>query len=116
MGYKHKPLDLKAARQEVAVPTFMLKILPGYTGEPRICELVRTQISNLTIKGAWTGPARLQLFEHALAPFADLPVREIVSASHILTDLTLSPAVLVHDYLAVQEETAADMTALAELP
>jgi acetoacetate decarboxylase len=77
---------------------------------------VRTQISNLTIKGAWTGPARLQLFEHALAPFADLPVREIVSASHILTDLTLSPAVLVHDYLADQEETAADMTALAELP
>jgi len=43
-------------------------------------------------------------------------VREIVSASHILTDLTLSPAVLVHDYLADQEETAADMTALAELP
>jgi acetoacetate decarboxylase len=27
-------------------------------------------------------------------------VREIISASHILTDLTLSPAVLVHDYLA----------------
>jgi acetoacetate decarboxylase len=27
-------------------------------------------------------------------------VREIVSASHILTDLTLSPAVVVCDYLA----------------
>jgi acetoacetate decarboxylase len=106
MGYKHRPLELDAAREEVAIPTFMLKILPGYTGEPRICELVRTQITNLTIKGAWTGPARLQLFEHALAPFADLPVREIVSASHILTDLTLSPAVLVFDYLAKQEEAA----------
>ena len=35
------------------------------------------------------GPARLQLFEHALAPLADLPVREIVSASHIRVDLTL---------------------------
>jgi acetoacetate decarboxylase len=40
------------------------------------------------------------LFEHALAPFADLPVREIISASHILTDLTLSPATLIYDYLA----------------
>jgi acetoacetate decarboxylase len=114
MGYKHKPLDVETARQEVAVPTFMLKILPGYTGEPRICELVRTQISNLTIKGAWTGPARLQLFEHALAPFADLPVREIVSASHILTDLTLAPAVLVYDYLTEQGETPAKIAALMD--
>jgi acetoacetate decarboxylase len=78
----------------------MLKILPGYSGQPRICELVRTQITNVTVKGAWIGPARLQLFEHALAPFADLPVREIISASHILTDLTLSPATLIYDYLA----------------
>jgi acetoacetate decarboxylase len=100
MGYKHKPLDLEKAREEVGVPTFMLKVLPSYTGRPRICELVRTQITNVTVKGAWRGPARLQFFEHALAPFADLPVREIVSASHILTDLTLSPAVVVCDYLA----------------
>jgi acetoacetate decarboxylase len=99
MGYKHKPLDLEKARQEVGVPTFMLKIL-----RPRICELVRTQITNVTVKGAWIGPARLQFFEHALAPFADLPVREIVSASHILTDLTLAPATLVYDYLAEQDD------------
>src|SRR6266576_1764559 len=104
MGYKHKPLDLEKARQEVGVPTFMLKILPGYSGRPRICELVRTQITNVTVKGAWIGPARLQFFEHALAPFADLPVREIVSASHILTDLTLAPATLVYDYLAEQDD------------
>jgi acetoacetate decarboxylase len=32
MGYKHKPLDLEKAQQEVGVPTFMLKILPGYAG------------------------------------------------------------------------------------
>ena len=38
------------------------------------------------------GPARLQLFEHVNAPLADLPVLEVVSASHILTDLTLGPA------------------------
>jgi acetoacetate decarboxylase len=84
------------------VPTFMLKILPGYTKRPRICELVRTQISNVTIRGAWKGPARIQLFEHVLAPLADLPVREIVSASHILTDLTLSPAAVIYDYLTDQ--------------
>jgi acetoacetate decarboxylase len=99
MGYKHKPMDLEKARQEICVPTFMLKILPSYEKRPRICELVRTEITNISVKGAWRGPARLQLFEHVLAPLADLPVREIVSATHILTDLTLSPATVIYDYL-----------------
>jgi len=100
MGYKHQPLDPAQARDEITLPTFMLKKLPGYDGTPRICELVRAQISDVTIKGAWTGPARLQLFAHALAPLSDLPVLEVVAASHILADLTLGRTKLVHDYLA----------------
>lgn len=100
MGYKHEAIDAEAAKAEVAVPTFMLKLLPGYDRKPRICELVRMQITDITVRGAWRGPARLQLFEHVLAPLADLPVREVVAASHIVTDLILSPAKLVHDYLA----------------
>ncbi|MFD3583927.1 acetoacetate decarboxylase [Streptomyces sp. NPDC058683] len=100
MGYKHRPLAAEKAREELTLPTFMLKKLPHYDGSPRICELVRTQIGDLTVKGAWSGPARLQLLAHALAPLADLPVLEIVSASHILTDLTLGRARVVHDYLA----------------
>lgn len=99
MAYQTQPLDLAQARAEISVPTYQLKIVPGYDGTPRICELARTQITDLTVKEAWTGPARLQLFEHVLAPLADLPVREIVSASHILTDLTLGALRPVHDYL-----------------
>ena len=100
MGYKHHPMDLDEAREQITVPTFMLKIVPGYDGRPRVCELVRSQITDITVKQAHTGPARLQLFEHVLAPLADLPVREVVSASHIITDLTLGGATPVHDYLA----------------
>lgn len=104
MGYKHRAMDHEQAKAEICVPIFMLKILWNYDspkpgGEARICELLRTQITNITVKGAWIGPARLQLFAHALAPLADFPVREIVAASHILTDLTLSPARRIHDYL-----------------
>lgn len=106
MGYKHKPLDLEQAKREICVPIFMLKILWSYEGRPGICELLRTQITNITVKGAWTGPARLQLFEHALAPLADFPVREIVSASHILTDLTLTPPKRILDYLGESKESA----------
>jgi acetoacetate decarboxylase len=100
MGFKHAPLSEDDARAEIGRPTYGLKMLPGYDRRPRVLELARSQITDMTVKGAWTGPARLQLFEHALAPLADLPVREIVSASHILVDLTLGRASCVFDYLA----------------
>jgi acetoacetate decarboxylase len=99
MGYKHHTMDLDEARAELTLPTYMVKIVPGYGGEPRVCELVRTRITDITVKAAWTGPARLQLFQHVLAPLADLPVLEVVSASHIVTDLTLSGVTPVFDYL-----------------
>ena len=91
MGYKHQPLAEEDARAEICVPTFMLKLMRGYDRQMRICELVRTQIQDIDIKFAFKGPARLQLFEHVLAPMADFPVREIVAASHILADLSLTP-------------------------
>lgn len=101
MGYKHHPVDEQAARDLIGRPTFGLKVLPAADRRGhRILELVRSQITDMTIKGAWTAPARLQLFEHALAPLADLPVREVVSATHLLTDLTLGPTSVVVDYLA----------------
>ncbi|MCS0637734.1 acetoacetate decarboxylase [Streptomyces sp. LP05-1] len=100
MGYKHRTLDESEARAELTAPAFQLKKLPHYDGSPRICELVRSQITEVTVKGAWTGPARLQLFAHALAPLADLPVLEVVAVSHLLTDLTLGRPQVVHDYLA----------------
>jgi acetoacetate decarboxylase len=36
---------------------------------------------------------------HALAPVAELPILEIVSAQHIVADLTLGLGKVVHDYL-----------------
>jgi len=66
----------------------------------RICELVRYKVSDLTIKGAWTGPASLDLRPHCLATVAQLPVLEVISAVHILTDLSLGDGEVVHDYLA----------------
>src|SRR6516165_11980423 len=48
---------------------------------------------------AWTGPATLCLVPHALAPVAELPVVEVVSAIHICADLTLGLGEVVRDYL-----------------
>ena len=100
MGYKHEPLDPAIAIQETCKPQFMLKIVPNLDGSQQLCQLMRTQVRDVTLVGAWTSPARLQLFAHAMAPMADLPVLEIVSAQHIITDLSLSQPEVIYDYLA----------------
>lgn len=99
MGYKHKALDVKAVAKSLAKPNYLLKIIPDVDGSPRVLELVDYRLEDVVLKGAWTGPAALELHPHALAPIADLPVREIVSATHILADLTLGLGKVVYDYL-----------------
>ncbi len=99
MGYKHKAADLGAVAASLAAPNFLLKIIPHVDGTPRICELVEYYLEDITVKGAWTGPAALELHPHALAPVAELPVLEVVSGLHILTDLTLGLGKVAFDYL-----------------
>jgi acetoacetate decarboxylase len=100
MGYKHGVLPEDRLRAALAEPGFLLKIIPHVDGSPRICELVRYFLTDVVVKGGWTGPAALSLAPHALAPVAELPVREVVSAAHIVADLTLGLGEVVHDYLA----------------
>lgn len=100
MGFKYQPFDAAKALAAVSGDNYLLKIIPHVDCRPRICELVRYRCENVTIHGAWQGPAALQLFEHVRAPVADLPVREVLGAVHILTDLTLGLGTVVHDYLA----------------
>ena len=100
MGYKHRPADLMAVNAALSMPNFLLKIIPHVDGVPRICELVEYYLEDVTIKGAWTGPGALSLSAHALAPVAELPVLKIVSADHIICDLTLGLGKVAHDYLA----------------
>ena len=100
MGYKHKGLDLAAVAASLATPTWLLKIIPHVDGSPRICELVEYYLEQVTVKGAWSGPAALSLAPHALAPVAELPVLEVVGAVHLVADLTLGLGKVVHDYLA----------------
>ncbi len=100
MGYKYKEASKQAIHKEFTeVPNFLLKIIPHVDGSQRVCELVSHNLTDVTIKGAWEGPGALELVHHAMAPVADLPVRRIVSAVHILCDLTLPYGRVAHDYL-----------------
>ncbi len=103
MGYKHQALDNAAVLKSLLAPNYLLKLIPHVDCTPRICELVRYFLTDMTVKGAWTGPAGLELFDHALAPVAALPVLQVLSATHILADLTLGLGEVIHDYLKPQE-------------
>ena len=100
MGYKHRALDLQAVRAAMLAPNYLLKIIPHVDGSARICELVRYFLEDVQVKGAWSGPAALELAQHALAPVAQLPVLEILSGTHIVADVTLGMGSVIHDYLA----------------
>ncbi|MDE1948385.1 MAG: acetoacetate decarboxylase [Burkholderiales bacterium] len=99
MGYKHRTVDAAGVLASLAQPNFLLKIIPHVDATPRICELVRYYTTDVTLHGAWTGPAALELHAHALAPVSLLPVGKVVSALHFVADLTLGLGEVVHDYL-----------------
>jgi acetoacetate decarboxylase len=99
IGYKHRPLDAAAVNGSLSEPNFLLKIIPHVDGRPRICELVRCYLEDVALKGAWTGPAALGLYPHALANVASLPILEFISGVHLVADLTLGLGSVVHDYM-----------------
>jgi acetoacetate decarboxylase len=99
IGYKHKAADPEAVLASLAAPNYLLKIIPHVDGSPRICELVEYYLEDIELKGAWTEPGALDLHAHALAPVAELPVLEVIAATHIIADLTLGLGKVVYDYL-----------------
>ena len=100
MGYKHRDLKEADVMTGLNLPNYLLKIVPHVDGSARVCELVRYHMVDIVYKGAWTGPAAIDLVHHALAPVAQLPVREVIGAKHILCDLTLGLGEVVKDSLA----------------
>lgn len=100
MGFKHVAIDKDAIKHSMEKPNFLIKIIPHVDGTPRICELVRYYLQDITVKEAWSSPADLELFRHVMADVAKLPVLEVLSAVHFVADLTLGLGEVVHDYLA----------------
>jgi len=103
MGFKHRALPEGAAASILAEPAVLLKIIPHVDGTPRICELVRVTLTDVTVRGAWSSPATLNLMPHALAPVAELPVLELRGATHVIADVTLALGTVLHDYLEAED-------------
>ena len=99
MGYKYEQLKLQDVKKATESPNYLLKVMPNPDGSPRICELVCYYLTDLEIQGAWKGPSKLELFPHAMAPVANLPIHKVISATHFIANLTLDLGEVVVNYL-----------------
>lgn len=102
MGYKYRSLaqDHGETLAGMGKLNVNLKWLPDVDGKPKICQLVGYHLTDIQLKGAWAGPARLHLVPHSNCRVADLPVRKILYGRHLIADLTLPYGHVLHDYLA----------------
>ncbi len=110
MAYKHDNLVRSAHDPQACDPSVMidkmsktqvnLKLIPDVDGRLAIAQLVAYNLSDIRIKGAWSGPARLHLIPHINAPVADLPVQRVLGGTHVIADLTLPYGRVLYDYLA----------------
>ncbi|PIQ43571.1 MAG: acetoacetate decarboxylase [Gammaproteobacteria bacterium CG11_big_fil_rev_8_21_14_0_20_46_22] len=99
MGYKYQTVPNADVLAVLHEPNYLVKLIPDVDGGPKICQLVEYHLTNIDLKGAWRGPGALELFQHALAPVANLPVKEVISALHFVADLTLPYGKVVKDFL-----------------
>jgi acetoacetate decarboxylase len=100
MGYKHETMAGNGEKTTASLSktAINLKLIPGVDGRAEICQLVAYNLTDITVKGSWMGPARLHLVPHVNAPVADLPVRKVIGAHHFIADLTLPYGRVVFDY------------------
>jgi len=101
MAYKHESMagNGQSTTATLSKTATNLKLIPGVDGRPAVCQLVAYNLTEITVKGSWSGPGRLHLIPHVNAPVADLPVRRIVGAHHYIADLTLPYGRVLYDYL-----------------
>ena len=109
MGYKHENLidndhashakNVEEMLKKLSKTQVNLKLIPDVDGSLAIAQLVGYNLTDIKIKGAWKGPARLHLVPHVNAPVADLPVKKVIEGMHFIADITLPYGRIIHNYL-----------------
>lgn len=100
MTYKHENLNnTQLLIERLGSTRVNLKLIPHVDGNPAIAQLVAYNMTDIILKGAWAGPARLHLIPHVNAPVADLPVRKVLGGLHAIADITLPYGRVIFDYL-----------------
>jgi acetoacetate decarboxylase len=84
MRYRAVDLSDRSAEieEELQGTQLVLKLLPDVDGvTPKVAQLVRVNLYNVRLKGAWGGPAELFLLPHIGCPVAALPVVRVIETA-----------------------------------
>ena len=96
---KHYSKDVQGMIEKMSKTQVNLKLIPHVDGSLAIAQLVAYNMTDISLKGAWKGDARLHLVPHVNAPAADLAVKKVIGGSHMISDMTLPYGRVLFDYL-----------------
>jgi len=105
MRYRAVDLSDRLAEieQELQGTQLVLKLVPDVDGHtPKVAQLVKVNLYEVRLKGAWGGPAELFLTPHAGCPVAALPIVRVLEGRQHLWDMTLNDGEVVYDYLEAE--------------
>ena len=91
--------NVEALTKKIGKTQVNLKLIPDVDGSLAIAQLVAYNMTDIDIKGAWSGQAKLHMVPHVNAPVADLPVKKVLGGMHFITDITLPYGRVLYDYL-----------------
>jgi acetoacetate decarboxylase len=99
-----KPVSAEALAKAPTPTYFNLKIIPSATmgKPPAVAQLTRTIPSNRVVKRAINGTAKLELRSGPGDPLGTIPVLQVLGAQLSTTDMDLTGADVVHDYLKAE--------------
>ena len=106
MTYKNESIlkDPAVIAAKLGKKQMALKLIPCVSGEGMaLAQLTSFAMTDIVVKGAWGGEARLEFFAHVNAPLADLPIRKLRGASHFIADMSLPYGKVEHDYLKAKD-------------
>lgn len=100
LGYKQKPGDLDQLSSHFDFQNNInLKAVDHIDGRPAIRQLTSRRLQDIRVHECWQGWCSVELRPNVQAPVFRLPVQEPLTGFFWRADFTLSPGVVLHDYL-----------------
>lgn len=92
------PCSARLVRRLLARTQVNLKREPAAAGCAAMAQLIGVGLSDLRVKSAWTGAARMHRSGAGLAPITDFPLRRVLGGFNFVADVTLARAEILFDY------------------
>lgn len=98
-AYKDEPLSIEDGERQLMLPKYCLRMNSSPTSlDGRNASLLKLVPKMVEVSSVYQSPARMQMFDHVMAPLADLPVFQLEPAIHTVAVVTPSVPIEMHRY------------------